>query len=58
MKTEHKTLIGGFVSLIIKIALAAYVVSKFKTMFLFKSDSVSVNTIKIDMDKFEPHDIC
>ena len=57
MKVNHKTFIGGFVSLIIKIALTAYIVTKFKTMFLFEADNVSVNTITLNMNKYEPIDI-
>jgi hypothetical protein len=57
MKVDHKTFIGGFVSLIIKIALTAYIAAKFKTMFLFEADNVSVNTITLDMNEYEPIDI-
>ncbi len=57
MKVDHKTFIGGFVSLIIKIALIAYIVNKFKTMFLFEADNVSVNTITLEMYKYDPIDI-
>jgi hypothetical protein len=57
MKVDHKTFIGGFVSLIIKISLIAYVTNKFKTMFLFEADNVSVNTIALDMNKYDPINI-
>ncbi len=57
MKVDHKTFIGGFVSLIIKFALIAYIVFKFKIMFLFEADNISVNTITLDMNKYEPIDI-
>ncbi len=57
MKVDHKTFVGGIVSLIIKIALIAYIATKFKTMFLFEADTVSVNTITLNMNKYEPIDI-
>ena len=47
-------MIGGFVSLIIKIALTLYVSLKFKTMFMFEADSVSVNTVTLDLKNLEP----
>ena len=37
-KNVHKTLIGGFASLVIKIALMTYVVLKFKIMFNREKD--------------------
>jgi hypothetical protein len=54
MKVDHKTFIGGFVSLIIKIALTLYVSLKFKTMFMFEADDVSSNTVTLDLKTLEP----
>ena len=57
MKVEHKTFIGGFVSLILKIALTAYIAARFKTMFLCEADDVSVNTVTLSLNESAPIDI-
>lgn len=47
---SHKTLIGGFFSVFIKIAMFLYVFDNCKKMFLKEADSNSIEYNLIDLD--------
>ena len=46
----HTTVVGGFFSVFIKIAITIYVVMNFMKMIFYEGDSVSLSIKKIDLD--------
>ena len=49
---SHKTLIGGFFSLFIKMLLGVYVYLLFKRMFLYEADSNYTRINVLDLETF------
>ena len=49
----HQTTIGGFFSMIIKLAMSTYIFINVKKLWLFESDSLNMEIQKLDLDSLD-----
>ena len=52
----HNTCIGGFFSIIVKIAMLVYIFLRFKALLLYEEDINTTEMNVIDLDELDPID--
>ena len=49
----HQTFIGGFFSMIIKLAMGTYIFLNLKKLWLYEADSLNLEITKLDLDEMD-----